>query len=258
MKQAASPASSASPKWNRLLVVGVVADHSHGGHLLRAREHARDRRAAGDELSIGRLERRALRTLAPASGVDDGPDAHRAVVQWNVPAPAFRVRRREDVVAVRSFHARGVGVVAPERQILEERVEVAQALAPSEERVLAARVDDVGRFEPQRPAVLAARAHDERPFAVDRLDRECPRVPRHPPARRGARGSRRTLRARRGTRACTPPGSSWNQKLHGSALEPQTKVPPGLRTKPAASTAGSTPTCFRIGSVAERSDSPMW
>jgi hypothetical protein len=133
--------------------IRVVADHPHRRHLARTREQAGDRGAAGDQLRVGGVERRGLGALPPTVRVDDGADAHGAVVERDVPAPTLAVRRGEDVVAMGLRHARGAGEVAPERQVLEERVELAEALTPSEDGVLPARVDDVGGLDaaPDRP-----------------------------------------------------------------------------------------------------------
>ena len=42
------------------------------------------------------------------------------------------------------------------------------------------------------------------------------------------------------------------------ALRSQRNDPPGFWTKPWRATSSSTPTCSRIGNVADSSDSPMW
>ena len=89
----------------------------------------------------------------------------------DVPAPALGVGRREDVVPQLSLHPPGAGEVAPDGQVLEEGIELAQAVAAAEQRLLAAGVYDVTRLDDRLASVRGAGAHAERAEAADRLYR---------------------------------------------------------------------------------------
>ena len=126
--------------------VGVVADDAHRADEARVAQPLRDRRAGGDR-GGGRAPS-ASPAASPAKRLASttAPTLVRAVVQRNEPEPAVGEGGGEDVAAQRAGQPLGLLVVAEHRQVLEERVEAAQLVAPAEQRLLAAGVDHPGRL----------------------------------------------------------------------------------------------------------------
>ena len=143
----------------------------------------------------------------------------------------------------------GVLVVAEHRQVLEERIELAQLVAPAEQRLLAARVDDPRRRRPRPRAPCSSIAVTRLRAAVvlDRLD--AMRLA-HVGAERGGVLQQQVIELRaHHVKRVRPPARivAEEEAPRLARCEPQTNVPPGLRMKPAASIAGMTPSASRIG-----------
>src|SRR5439155_2728263 len=90
---------------------------------------------------------RQLARIAPR--VYHRTDARGPIVQRNEPKPAVAEGCRQNVARDIAVEPLRIGVVAEDRQVLEERIELTQAVAPPEHRLLAAGVDDVAGARPQ-------------------------------------------------------------------------------------------------------------
>src|SRR6185369_10425138 len=97
-----------------------------------------------------------------ATDVDHGADAHRVVVQRDVPEPAVGERGAEEVVRELALEPLRAFEVAVDREVLEEVVEAAEPLRRTHDRRLPARVDQEAWRETHLAAVDAARVDDGR------------------------------------------------------------------------------------------------
>src|SRR5262249_21201595 len=148
--------------------IGPVANHRGSLDATGVPEHGLGARRGAD-LSVeerGRAEPGDARL--PVLGVDDGPHAHPADVQWDVPEPAVLEGLDEDVGVVRPGQSLAAFVVAVDGEIAEVRVDPPEPKRPPDEAGLAARVDDVLGLELALPVVvLFGEAHADGAIAVE-------------------------------------------------------------------------------------------
>ena len=80
-------------------------------------------------------------------------------MQRDEPEPAVGKCRGQDVPGYGAVQARGVGEVAEHRQVFEERIELTQSVAPSQQGLLPARVNQIRRGSLDGGAVFIDRRH---------------------------------------------------------------------------------------------------